>query len=55
MILGEGALAPCPLLIVRDTGTACSLIETEIENKLEPVLQTVLGIGEGCTMEDAEV
>ena len=45
---------PCPALAMsRDrTRFVCSLIEAEIENGMEPVIQTTLGVGLGCSMED---
>jgi uncharacterized cysteine cluster protein YcgN (CxxCxxCC family) len=46
------ATAPCKFLIYQETRAICALIKTEIEKKLEPVIQTVLGVGNGCYMED---
>lgn len=45
---------PCPSLAMsRDrTRTVCALVEMEIDAGMEPILQQVLGIGLGCSMED---
>ena len=48
------AVAPCPGLQIAPCGTRtyCQLVAIEIFHKLEPILQTALGIGVGCTMEE---
>lgn len=50
-----GAVAPCPGLKIAPCGTQtyCQLVAIEIFAGMEPILQRSLGIGEGCTMEDA--
>ncbi len=54
-IVFPNAEAPCPGLAMSKCGTkvVCSLVEIEIETAMEPVLQKMLGIGLGCSMDDA--
>lgn len=45
---------PCPALAMSldGTRTVCSLVATEIAMGMEPILQTCLGVGLGCSMDD---
>ena len=49
-----GAKAPCPGLKITPDGTRtyCQLVMVEKAHNLQPMLQTALGIGVGCTMPD---
>lgn len=51
-----GAQAPCPALKISTDGTRtyCNIVATEIEKKMEPIIQTYLGIGYGCSMTDPD-
>lgn len=51
-----GAQAPCPALKIRPDGksTYCEIVETERINKMEPLIETALGIGKGCDSSDDE-
>jgi hypothetical protein len=53
-IMFEGASAPCPALKMAPDGsrTYCQLVAIEKEFGLAPLVQKVLGIGNGCGMED---
>jgi hypothetical protein len=50
-----GAKAPCPALKLVSDGsrTYCQLIATEQTHNLDPIIQEILGVGVGCTMEDS--
>lgn len=50
-----GAVAPCPGLVILDNRTFCQLVMTEIAHGLEPVLQSGLNIGKGCTEDWVEI
>lgn len=51
----KGAHAPCPALKLTPDGsrTFCELVLMEQVAGIEPILATSLGIGKGCSMEDA--
>lgn len=53
-ILFDESSLPCPALASSPDGTrtVCSLVATEIHAGMETVLQTCLGIGLGCSMDD---
>ncbi len=46
------AKAPCPGLLFGKDRTFCKFMVAEIEFGLEPIVQTVLAAGIGCTMQD---
>lgn len=46
------AKAPCKHLVYQENRTICALVKTEIDNNMKPLLQKLLGIGNGCFMED---
>jgi hypothetical protein len=43
---------PCRYLVYQENRSVCALVKTEIENNMEPLLQKLLGIGNGCFMQD---
>jgi hypothetical protein len=49
-----GASAPCPALKLTPDGsrTYCQLVAMEQASGMAPLIQMVLGIGKGCSMED---
>ncbi|OEZ52995.1 hypothetical protein JAB5_27590 [Janthinobacterium sp. HH103] len=49
-----GASVPCPGLDVRDDVALCSLVITEADTGMEPMLAKSLGIGCGCSMPDKD-
>lgn len=51
---GPEATAPCPSFVMVDGRGACAFVQTEVDLKLEPKVQMVLGIGLGCGMRDED-
>lgn len=49
-----GAQAPCPALQVRGGKALCGMVLAEIAAGMEPMIQSTLGIGCGCSMPDAD-
>jgi hypothetical protein len=49
-----GAQEPCPALKIAPDGrsTYCELAATEAANRMPPLIQTILGVGYGCSMTD---
>ncbi len=48
-ILFKTISPPCPALRLEKEIAICALIEVEIFFNLEPILQTNLGVGKGCS------
>jgi len=57
-IFGIDQKAPCPALMqvteckTKKTKLVCHIVMLEKASKLKPIIQELLGIGEGCGMED---
>lgn len=49
-----GASAPCPALKISPDrkNTYCEIIATEKNFRMQPMIQNILGVGHGCSMED---
>ncbi len=54
MAFPDHVLGSCPALVVAKDGQFCGLVAIERETKAEPMLQKILGIGCGCSMEDED-
>lgn len=46
--------APCPALTILDGKALCGLVMMERATGVDPVIQKILGVGAGCTMEDED-
>lgn len=49
-----GQSAPCPALVVLEGKAMCGIVMMEERSGVEPVVRKFLGIGCGCSMEDAD-